>query len=342
MQKANFTFNWPLVGNSHIIEYLSKSIENDNAAGAYIFCGPDNLGKTTVANYFAQSLVCQNKVEGRGLLPCGKCQVCEQVEKGIHGDIHLIKKDKDKKNISIEQIRDFIRILGMASFLNSYKIGIIKHAEYLSIEASNALLKTLEEPKVKVIIILVVSNTDSLPQTIVSRSQILKFKPIKADIIYDYLVKEYQCKRSLAKDLSHLCAGRPALAVKFLQDKEFFNNYMDRARIFLQFSEQDINGRLSSIEKLIGVKPVGQESVRIANRVLEIWQGLIRDLLLLEFDQNNLVQHSSLAEQLNKIKTRFKISDLLNLSKNLRQAEVYLSANVSPKLVLENVAVNVR
>lgn len=341
MQKASFTFNWPLVGNSHIIEYLSKSIANNKVAGAYIFCGPDNLGKTTVANYFAKSLVCQNNIKGYGFLPCGKCQVCQQAEKGIHGDIHLIKKDKDKKNISIEQIRDFIRILGLASFLNSYKIGIIKHAEYLSIEASNALLKILEEPKNKVVIILITANTDSLPQTIVSRSQIFKFNPVKIDIIYDYLINEHKIKRSLAKDLSHLCLGRPALAVKFLQDKEFFNNYIDRAQVFLQFCQQDINERLAAVEKLIGSRPTGQESVRLAVRILEIWQGLVRDLLLLEFDQNNLVHHLSLLEQLNKIKTRFKISDLLNLDRSLCQAREYLAANVSPKLVLEQVAIEI-
>jgi len=341
MQKVNFKFNWPLVGNNHIIEFLAKSISNDKVAGSYIFCGPDNLGKTSLAKYFANSLVCQNKNKGEGLLPCVECPACQQAAKGIHGDIHLIKKDKDKKNISIEQIREFIRMLGLASFLNSYKIGIIKHAEILSIEAANALLKTLEEPKVQVVIILVTSDIEALPATIVSRSQILKFNPVKFNIIYDYLIKEYQAKRSSAKDLSHLCLGRPALAVKFLQDKEFFNSYIDRAQVFAQFSEQDINQRITAVEKLIGVKPTGQESVRIANRIIEIWQGIVRDLLLLEFDQNNLVQHLSLADQLNKIKTKFKIGDLLNLSKALRQAEIYLSANVSPKLVLENVAIAV-
>ena len=63
MKSDKFTFNWPLVGNEHIIEFLSRSISNDKVAGAYIFCGPDNLGKTTVANYFARSLVCENKAE---------------------------------------------------------------------------------------------------------------------------------------------------------------------------------------------------------------------------------------------------------------------------------------
>jgi len=341
MKQGNFTFNWPLVGNDHIIEFLAKSITNNNMTGSYIFSGPDNLGKTSLAKQFASSLICQNKGKGEGKLPCGKCSACKQSEKGIHGDVHLIKKDKDKKNISIEQIREFIRTLGMSSFLNPYKIGIVKHAEDLSIEAANALLKTLEEPKVKVVIILVTADIDVLPTTIVSRSQILKFNPVQTDIIYDYLVKDYKAKRSTAKDLSHLCLGRPALAVKFLEDKEFYTNYLDRAQVFLQFSQQDINQRLIAVEKLIGLKPVGQESVRIANRIIEIWQGLIRDLMLLEIDQDNLVQHLLLIEELKKLKTKYNRSALLNLTNFLTQAKDYLQANVSPKLILENLVINI-
>ncbi len=349
MIKSNLTFNWPLVGNGHIIDFLAKAVANNKIAGAYIFSGPDNLGKTTTANYFARSLVCQRAQEGApAVLPCGKCPACGQAEKGLHGDIHLIKKDKDlrrdgasKKNISIEQIRDFIRMLGMASFLNSYKIGIIKHAESLSIEAANALLKTLEEPKIKVVIILVTSNIGALPATIVSRSQVLRFKLVKADLIYDYLVRDYKAKRSIAKDLSCLCLGRPSLAVKFLEDKEFYGDYLNRANAFLRLGQEDINKRLDGVEELIGAKAGGQESVKIAGRIIEIWQGITRDLLLLEFDQPGLLQHLLLKSELEKIKTKFKPGDLLNLAKNLRQAKEYLAANVNPKLVLENIAINI-
>lgn len=343
MNKSNIIqFDWPLVGNRHIVEFLAKSVANGKISGAYIFSGPDNLGKTTTANYFARSLVCQRAQEGApAVLPCGKCPACRQAEKGLHGDIHLVKKDKDKKNISIDQIRDFIRMLGMASFLNSYKIGIIKHAESLSIEAANALLKTLEEPKIKVIIILVTSNIDALPATIVSRSQVLRFKLVKADLIYDYLVRDYKTKRSMAKDLSYLCLGRPSLAVKFLEDKEFYDSYLERAGVFLRFGQEDINKRLAGVEELIGAKAGGQESVKIAGRIIEIWQGITRDLLLLEFDQRGSTQHLLLEGELKKIKTKFKLSDLLNLAKNLRQAKEYLAANVNPKLVLENIAINI-
>ena len=112
MKMGKIKFNWPLVGNRHIIEFLTKSISNNKITGSYIFTGPDNLGKTTVANYFARSLICQDTT--KGILPCGTCPACQQAKKGIYGDISLIKKDKDKKNISIEQIRDFIRTLGLS------------------------------------------------------------------------------------------------------------------------------------------------------------------------------------------------------------------------------------
>lgn len=350
MNKSGFNLKWPLLGNGHIVEFLAKSIASGKVAGSYIFTGPDNLGKTTMANYFAYSLLCQNRSGGRGDLPCGLCPACKQhrfsrkekIEDGeetsIHGDLHLIKREKDKKNISIDQVRDFIRTLGMSSFLNSYKIGIIKHAETLSLDAANALLKTLEEPKNKVIIILVTSRPEALPQTIISRSQALRFYPVKADIIYDYLVKVRQANRSAAKNFSRLALGRPALAVKFFEDKDFYDIYLKRVNAFLSFSREDINGRFSLIEELLGEKATGPESSRLAKRIIEIWQGLVRDLLLLHFGEGNLIQHEVVIKELERERSRFNLTALIGLNDRLRQTEDYLRANVNPKMALENLA----
>lgn len=338
MEKSKIKLDWPLVGNSHIIEFLAKSLANDKVAGSYIFAGPDNLGKTTVANFFAQSLICLNR--DRQGAPCGQCQPCQQAIKGIHGDIHLINRDKDKKNISIEQVRDFIRTLSLSSFLNSYKIGIIKHAEDLSLEAVNALLKTLEEPKIKVVIILVTSYLEILPATIISRSQILKFHTLPADAIYDYLIKNHQAQRSAAKNFSRLCLGRPALAVKFLEDKDFYESYKKKAETFLSFTDADINKRLATIEELIGKEARGQESVRSAARAVEIWQGLARDLLFLFFGQDDLIQHQIFAEELQSMKSKTDIHSLFKLVDLLKQTREYIKNNVSPKLSLEQIAIN--
>jgi len=352
--------SWPLVGNRHIVDFLSRSIANNKVASAYIFLGPQDLGKTTLANFFAKTLLCQNKVKQRGegaLLPCGNCASCRAFNKILagstlekedssdiaHGDFHFVKREEDKKNISIEQIRIFINDLGLSSFFGSYKVGIIKEAESLSIEAANALLKTLEEPKEKVVIVLVADNLESIPQTIVSRSQVLNFYPVKTDIIHDYLVEEKKVSRGMAKNFSRICLGRPALATKFLEDKDFYKDYLEKANIFLSFGGQDINERLEGMGKLIGPNAYGQEYSQLALKILEIWQGVARDLLLLDFGREDLIQHQAVSEELNKQKLKFGRSagEFLKIIKNLEKGKRYVKANVNPRLVLENIAVNI-
>lgn len=346
MSKTEINLNWPILGNDHIVKFLAKSIYNNKISGTYIFSGPDDLGKTTVANYFAYSLLCQNK-DGEKKLPCGHCIACKQNKIGksdknedafesVHVDFHLIKREKDKKNVSISQIREFIHSLEMSSFLNSYKIGIIKNAESLSGEAANALLKTLEEPKKNVIIILITSDLNALPETILSRSQILKFKPIKTEIIYDYLVKTHGVNRSQAKNLSRLCLGRPALALKFLEDIDFYDNYLSRVNVFLSLIHSDMNGRFNSLNELLPAKSAGQEAVKIAKRIIEVWNGLIRDMLLLKFEQLDLVQHEIVIKELENQKISYTVPALLELTDSLKQADQYLKSNVNPRTVLEN------
>jgi replication-associated recombination protein RarA len=286
MEKKKININWPLVGNGHIAEFLAKSIAKKNIAGSYIFTGPSNLGKTTAAHYFASSLVCQSA--DLSVLPCGQCPVCKQSAKGLNSDIYLIKKAVDKKNISIEQIRDFIRSLGLSSFLNSYKVGIIKGAESLSPGAVNALLKTLEEPKNKVVIILTVTDFETLPKTIISRSQILKFKPVASGLIYDDLIKKHQASRSQAKNFSRLSAGRPALALKFLEDADYYKDYEAKVKAFVSLLSPDLNERFRAVESLAGKEASGQEAVKSAFKIIEIWQNLARDLMLERLDLADL------------------------------------------------------
>ncbi len=328
--------DWPLIGNSHIFEFLSKSLAKNNISGSYIFAGPEGLGKSTAANFFARSLVCEDK--NRSVSACGKCQSCVKASKGAHSDIYLIKKQEDKKNISIEQVRDFIRSLSMSSFLNSYKIGIIKGAESLSQSAVNALLKTLEEPKAKVVVILTVAAAEDLPKTILSRSQILNFLPVKSSDIYDDLARNHQVSRSQAKNFSRLAAGRPALALKFLEEKEYYKNYENIAESFPIFLGNDINSRFGAIENILGKESRGQESASAAASAIQIWMNMARDLMLLKLDMPDLIQHEVFLSELAEAKEKFDIKSILNLMSALKRSMVYLSANVNAKLALESAA----
>lgn len=345
--------NWPLIGNVHLTRFLNASLKNDQVGGSYIFLGPDNLGKTTLAHFFAQCLLCEKAKNKVSPYPCGECQSCQQFQnqrqnkaKGedekqmAHGDFHLLKKAKDKKFISVSEVRELIKILSMSSFLGKYKVGIIKHADKLNLEAANALLKTMEEPNSNVVIILVVSDVDSLPKTVVSRSQLLQFRPVPSDIIYDYLIKIHSASRSQAKDLSRLSLGRPALAIKLLETPEFYDQFKARAKMFISFFSQNINERLQAIGSLIDKKNSSQEIATKTRRTIEVWEGVVRDSLLLNYNLDNRVQHEFAAAAITQIVNQGSIHGLIRASKLLEQAKKYLRDNVSPRLVLENIVIS--
>jgi DNA polymerase III subunit delta' len=258
----------------------------------------------------------------------------------VHGDFHLLRKETDKKNISIEQVREFIRILEMSSFLNSYKVGIIKDADDLSESAANALLKTLEEPRPNVVIILTAARLEKIPTTIVSRSQVLHFLPVGADLIYDYLINDLHCPRTEAKNISRLSLGRPALAAKFWEDKEFYQSYLEKTDIFLDFFQDNLNERLAAVDKIAGAKDE-ESKADAALSILNIWQGIWRDLLLLSANNGDLIQHEPLRGKMEKISAGLSGSRLFKVSQSFKLGEKYIRANVNPKLVLENIAINI-
>jgi len=331
-----YEFNWPFFGNQHIIDFLQAGIANDSLSHFYIFSGPEDLGKSTLANFFARSILCDNFNAKRGKLPCGECVNCRQKR---HSDITVIKKEPEKKNISIGQIRDFIKMMNLGSFGNSYKIGIIREAEDLSIEAANALLKTLEEPKNKVIIIALTSWLDKLPLTVKSRGQTLLFKPTSHTGIYDYLIKEHKASRDFALKLSKISAGRPALAAKLFQEKELFKQRKQAAESLINIMGGDLNLKFKEVDNLLGAGKNTQEQRENTWFILEIWQTVIRDLLIMQSGLSELSINdffSPVAKDLN-----LNSQSLVMLNNNIREGKKYLSANVNPKLVLENIILQI-
>jgi len=319
-------FNWPQIGNERVIEFLNQSLKNNKVAQAYIFIGPDDLGKSTIALALARNL--------------------QGDPQGFNSDLHILKLEDDRKSISIEQVREFIKILHLSSFLNSYKIGIVKQADFLTLEAQNALLKTLEEPQDKVVIILLVANEDNLSKTILSRSQLLYFQPVSATIIYDYLVDNYQVNRSLAKDLSNLSLGRPLKAVRLLENAEVYKDYLKKAEIFLDFFTADVNDRWPLLDKIFTDRSYSFQATNLAREILDIGEGLSRDLLLLNLGHSDIIQYSMFSQRLEKVLQHISNGDsengivVLEHLKLIAQAKEYLTANVNPRLVLEQLIVN--
>ena len=348
METKKINLKWPHVGNSHVTEYLERLLANKHnerasqLTGTFIFNGPEDLGKTTVANYFAKALLCQSN-DVVNDCECESCKFFTALENGheiAHGDCHIVKKDADEKTIPVKKIRELINVLNMSSFLNSFKLGIIKDAEMLGDKASNALLKTLEEPKKNVIIILITKDLDAIPLTIKSRAKILNFWPVPVDTIYDYLLNDGKAKRDEAKVISRMSLGRPALANKLLKDKVFYTKYLAQIDLFLNFIDQDINERLQAVNDFMGNKK-DQDDTQEARKILEIWEGLARDSFLIKYSNNYLIQNSEYEARINKFSVSRTQVEIVKLLKNIKIAKNYLFANVNFKTVVESVAVQV-
>ncbi len=337
MVKAKKTteFAWPLIGNAAAIDFLTKSLLNRRLAQTYIFAGPENLGKNTIAYCFAKNLLLLDENRREDLANMSEKKM------SLSGDFHVVEREPGKKNISIEQIRELIKILEMSSFANSYKIGIIKEAEAVSEQGLNALLKTLEEPKSKVVVILITANLEALLPTIVSRSQVINFYPVKTEVIHDYLVDTYKISPVSAKNLSRLALGRPALAIKFLEDQEFYQSYLDRVDLFVQLLGAPLPERFQLVNRWLASRKGEDDLAATVNQLLLIWEGVARDLLLLVSAAPELLQHEVIKEKLLPLAEKRNPFGWMKSLELLKFSRGYLAANVNSKNVLENIAVNI-
>ncbi|MDO8535984.1 MAG: DNA polymerase III subunit delta' [Candidatus Omnitrophota bacterium] len=207
-----------LKGQDSAVNYLKASLRNNRISHAYIFSGPDGVGKRLAAVNFAKALNCNSPVSGLG---CDRCSSCKRIDSASHPDIFILKPEEEGDSIKIDDVRALIKDVYLKPFEARKKIYIIEGAEYMKHEAANALLKTLEEPPADSVIILLTENIKALFHTIVSRCQVVKFFPLKLKEVEEILIKEYSLSQDDAHTLSHLSGGRLGEALKFNEEDIF-------------------------------------------------------------------------------------------------------------------------
>lgn len=170
-----------VVGQEHVTRTLQNAISANRIAHAYLFSGPRGVGKTTVARILAKAVNC---MEGSQSEPCGKCNICKEISAGRAIDVIEIDA---ASNRGIDEIRELRESVKFSPVSGRYKIYIIDEAHMLTIEAFNALLKTLEEPPGHVIFILATTEPHKIPDTILSRCQRFDFRMLTRKEIIDRL-----------------------------------------------------------------------------------------------------------------------------------------------------------
>ena len=170
-----------VVGQQHVTRTLANAIQSGRVAHAYIFSGARGVGKTTTARILAKALNC---AKGPAAEPCNECDSCREI--GLGNSLDVIEIDA-ASNRGIDQIRELREMVRYAPAGGRYKVVILDEAHMLTDEASNALLKTLEEPPDKVIFVMATTEPENLAETIRSRSQHFHFRALSFAEIVDAL-----------------------------------------------------------------------------------------------------------------------------------------------------------
>lgn len=204
------------IGHDKALETLEKIAINKKIPHSFIFSGIEGIGKKLSALYFAKLLNC----ESEETIPCNICSSCKKIEKNIHPDIFIL--DTEKKQITIEMVREVISFSQTNPFEGKYKVAIINDAHKLNQFASNALLKTIEEPYSSTIFILITHSLNRLLPTIQSRCIKINFSPLNKEELKDVLLRRgYESEK--IEEIIELTDGSVLQAINLL-DEDVLND----------------------------------------------------------------------------------------------------------------------
>ncbi len=326
-------YNWPLIGNPQVQDYFARAFSGGKVHHAYLFEGPEHVGKATFARMLARTLLCETnhptpllEKEGKRLVPCGACRGCTAFDHGTHPDVVTLTREEDAASISIEATRDFIHSLATTALLGSVKIGMIEEAELLHGEAANVLLKTLEEPARGVVIFLI-SHT-LLLATIASRCQRIRFGFAASGDIVKALEGDVH-----AEELSELASGRPGVAIAMRDDLEARVVHEKKAREMLEIFSRDEGARMLWSAAQFGKGRVVAEKRLELHEYLDIAESVLRDALLTGCGAQVRLAHEFVREEIVQYASARGAQEIGATLARVSWARHYLAANVDPQSV---------
>lgn len=314
-----------VVGHKKIINHLESAIQLNKVSHAYIFNGEKGSGKKSLASAFAMALQC----ETRGTDACGTCRSCSQAESGNHPDIIKVVHEKPN-SIGVDEIRDqIVNDVQIKPYSSPYKIYIVPDAEKMTVQAQNALLKTIEEPPAYAVIMLLTTNAELFLPTILSRCVMLALRPVPDEQVKKYLMEHIQVPDYQADVCVAFAQGNIGKAVQ-LASSEYFTEIKASALHLLK------NIPKMELHEIIGtVKSVSEFKVDIQEflDLLSVWY---RDVLYFKAtkDVNGLI-FKDCVQEISAQTNRGSYEGMERIIMALQTAKTRLNANVNFDLTME-------
>ena len=319
---TNFT---DIIGQEQIKEHLRGALSTGKVSHAYIINGERSSGKEFIARIFAMALQC----EQGGTEPCGECHSCKQALSKNQPDIIFVSHEKPG-SIGVEDIRTQINAdIAVKPYSSPRKIYIMNEGELMTVQAQNALLKTLEEPPEYAVILILTTQVEALLPTIISRCVVLKMKPVSDALVKKYLMEELAVPDYKANICVAFARGNIGKA-KLLASSEEFEKVKDEALTLVKYiNDMEINEIVKAIKKI-------SEYKLDVNDYLDILSVWYRDVLLFKAtkDVNSLIFKEEI-QQIMRMSDRSTYEGIETIVNALQQAKRRLDANVNFDLTME-------
>jgi len=358
---------WGMLGHQWAVNLLRSHIASESVRHAYLFIGPDSVGKRTLALRFAQALNCEAPPSHGDY--CGECRACIKIPEGKYPDLHVVKvgqldeviRDEHVPNgvevrgeqtyggaggsqtarqvssmVKVKQIRLLQRQLALAPYEGRWRVALLPRFWEASESAANALLKTLEEPAPQVVMLLTARSAESLLPTIVSRCEVIPLRALARSELEKGLISLGEPVER-ARLLAGLSAGRPGLALKLKQDPE----RMEEREALLEdlFSLLEKN-RAERFNYAVNYRPTRNESTQEvrarAVKTLETWLSLWRDIMINTLGAEASVQNDDRRTDIERITSSVSTEQVVDAVRSTERTLRTLHQYANVQLAMEN------
>jgi len=310
-----------IVGQDRAIRLLRRMIERQRVPHALLFTGIDGCGRQTTAKALAMVMNCRERPSD---VPCNRCGSCRKMLSGNHPDLIVI--DPDGVYIKIDQIRSLRKRLRYAPVDGGCRVIIVNDAHKMNPEASNAMLKTLEEPPRGTYIVLTAPEMTDLMETIVSRCQQVAFRPVCVDTIVDILERKMDMDGNVARAIAVLAKGSPGKALSADTEK-----WMAWRTGLIEYL---LSLSKASIPALFGFAEVLSRDKDRLHEALDMLMIWFRDILICRFCPDNIV-NTDYAAAVKQGAKQISVEDTLKKLLAVSSAQQKISRNANRRLVLE-------